>query len=653
MGRWIPMAEREGGTVPTVVLSPDFDADQIAFAATNTGLFRSRDGGKSWEVRGKGIGSFAIQSVAFSPAFKTNRTLWVGAADGGVYRSTDRGDSWTLLARLGGGSAVVDLAILPASGGTIFMAATLADGVFVSTDKGQSWKQRNGGLQDLSIIALAISPTFPQDRTAFVAVAGGMYRTVDGGKSWSQVLATAADDAVQCIAISPDYASDRTVFAGTENSGVLISRDGGNNWQATNIGLPSLSINDLALSPEFQHDHIIGAATGDGIALSADGGASWQQVGAASEVVLSLGISDSSNRIMLAGLFDKGIFRSEDGGNSWNEANQGLTAHYLIGLALSPAFQTDATMFAWGPSEGILRSVDGGQSWQPPSSDVESSNILSMAVSPSFNTNGELFAGTSAGIVHSLDRGSSWQTIGLEQEEISFLAVSPTFSRDRTLAAGAGKSVYLSTDGGNNWETLGLPSEDEVLTALAIALNPRGLPTLLIGGWREPTAELRGRLRVWARTLPGSSWVPLFSTYTNSRITTLGIPDSYDQDERFFVGNGDCVYRSLPGARERTREGTTSMWLPAGVGSRKYPVVALATSPHFSRSQTLLAAAGDSVHYSNNQGVKWQRLGTPVGDRFPISIALSPEFDRNGIVYALTIGGQLWVWDPKGSTKTA
>lgn len=646
MGRWIPMAGREGGTVPTVVLSPDFDADQIAFVATNTGLFRSRDGGKSWEVRGKGLGSFAIQSVAFSPAFKTNRTLWLGAADGGVYRSTDGGDSWTLLARLGRGSAVIGLSILPAPGGTTFMAATLSDGLFVSTDKGQSWKQRNTGLPDLSVIAMAMSPTFPQDRTAFVAVADGLYRTTDGGNSWQQVLASEAEDAVQCIALSPEYVSDRRVFVGTEKSGVLCSMDGGAAWQAVNTGLPGLCVNDLAMSPYFQHDNLIGAATGLGVALSEDGGDSWRLVGAKSEIVLSLDISGGANRVALAGLFDKGILRSEDSGKSWSEANQGLAAYYLIGLALSPAFQADATLFAWGPSEGALRSEDGGQSWQPSSGEI--TNILSMAISPSFASDGEIFAGTSDGVLHSLDRGSSWNAAGLESEEISFVALSPAFLKDRILVAGASNAIYWSSDSGKSWTKKELPAEDEALVALATVLNPKGQPALLIGSWREPSADMRGRLRVWGSVLPSSSWTPLFSTYTANRITTLGVPDSYTQDERFFVGNGDCVYHSLPGAKERTREGETPMWLPAGVGSRGYPVVSLVCSPNFARNQTLLAAAGDSVHISNNQGVKWQRLGTAVGDRYPVAIELSPDFEQNGTVYALTIGGRLWKWDPTG-----
>lgn len=651
MGRWVPVSGREGGTVPTIVLSPDFEADQTAFAATNTGLFRSRDGGKSWEVRGRGLGSFAVQSIALSPSFKTNRTLWVGAADGGVYRSTDGGDSWTLLARLGGGSAVVALSVSPAPGSTTFMAGTLADGVFASTDKGQSWKQRNSGLPDLSVIALALSPAFPQDRTAFVAIADGLYRTTDGGGSWQRALALEAEDAVQGVAISPGYTADRTVFAGTEKQGVLRSRDGGATWQPINRGLPGLCVNALALSPDFPQDRVVAAGTGQGVALSLDGGDSWSLVGAESQVVLGLDLSHAApgafpGRVVLAGLFDSGVLRSDDGGRSWAPANRGLTAYYLVGLALSPAFESDATLFTWGPSDGALRSEDGGQSWQAAAAGMEGSGALSLALSPAFASDGALYAGTSAGVFRSLDRGASWQASGLEDQEVALVAVSPAFPKDRIVAAATSKTIHWSPDGVAAWQELGLPAQGEAPAALAMAINARGEPAVLVGSWREPSADLRGRLRVWSRSLSGSSWTLLFSTYTNTRIAALGVPDSFAQDERFFVGSGDCVYRSLSGARERTREGETPMWLPAGVGSRGYPVVSLAAAPQFARTHTLLAAAGDGVFVSFNEGVKWQRLGGILGDRFPVAVAPAPDFARSGVVYALTMGGQLWRWDP-------
>jgi len=112
VGHWVPLAGRQGGTVPAVVLSPIFMVDRLAFAATYAGIFRSRDGGSSWEPSNEGLGSYMIQSIAFSPRYPVDHTLYAGAADGGVYRSTDSGDKWELLARLGSGSAVTDLGVL-------------------------------------------------------------------------------------------------------------------------------------------------------------------------------------------------------------------------------------------------------------------------------------------------------------------------------------------------------------------------------------------------------------------------------------------------------------------------------------------------------------------------------------------------------------
>jgi len=639
------MAGREGGTVSTVVLSPSFETDRTAFAATNTGLFRSRDGGKSWDVRGKGIGSFAVQSITLSRGYSADRTLWAGAADGGVYRSTDRGDSWMLLARMGGGSAVVGVAA--SADHSTLMAGTLADGLFASTDGGRRWKPRNAGLPDLSVISLALSPAFKEDRTAFIAVSGGLYRTLDGGGSWQPALPSVGEDAVQCVALSPSYPADRTVLAGTEGRGLLRSRDGGITWHPVNAGLPGLCINGLALSPMFRQDATIATATGQGVALSEDAGDSWRLVGGESEIVLGLDISHAtaSGRTLLAGLFDRGMLRSEDGGKSWEGANAGLDAYYLIGLSLSPAFEADRTLFAWGPSEGILRSEDGGERWEPSGAGMEGASVLSVALSPQFVSDGALYAGTSAGVFRSRDRGDSWQLFALQGRNAPFVALSPAFQKDQVIVAATGDGIQWSADGGAIWKETETPSGGETLVVMSLALDSRGRPVLLVGSWRGPSTDLRARLRVLSRTLPDSPWTLQFHSYTNTRIAALGIPDSFSQDGRFFIGSGECVYRAMSAARERTREGETPLWLPSGVGSKGFPVVSLVAGPGFAKSRALLASAGEGVFLSDNEGATWRRLGSGPGDRPITAVAPAPSFTASEEAYALAIGGRLWRWD--------
>ncbi len=652
MGHWVPLTGRQGGTIPAIVLSPDFRKDQLAFAATNAGIFRSEDGGKSWKISGDPLSSFAAQSIVCSPFFPKDRTLFAGAADGGVHRSTDGGDSWTLLGRVGDGSGVVALAAVPTAGGIAVMAGTLADGVFFSGNGGDEWKPCNSGLPDLSVIGLAMSPAFEKDRTAFVATEGGLQQTTNGGNSWKQVWASQPDNSIQCLVISPNFATDRRIFAGTEKEGILGSADGGASWHSLNSGLPDLSINALALSPEFPQDPVIAAAVGQGISLSPDGGQSWSLVAAEPEMVLSLAVSDRgaeaepAGRVILAGLVGGGVIESRDGGRSWERANQGLDATYLVNLALSPEFDSDSTLFTWGLTEGVFRSENSGQSWQPASAGIQGITISALALSPSFATDGRLYATTSNGLYQSLDRGASWHGLGLSGQGLNLLALSPTFSEDSVMAAAAANAVYWSADGGANWSPLEAPADDETLVAATLALDADGKHVLLVATWRVPLYYRRGRLRVWSRTLPDAPWSLLFSRDSDTRTAILAVPDTFSQDQKFFIGNAEAVYHIVPDATERTREGIRPIWLPAWVGTHGLPVVSLVAVPDFARSHTLLAAGGDGVFVSQDEGARWQRLGETLGDRSPVAVAPSPRFLENGVVYALTLGGQLWRWDP-------
>ncbi len=649
MGHWVPMASREGGTVPTIVLSPEFSTDHLAFAATNAGIFRSRDGGLSWEVSGDGLSSFAAQSIAFSPFFATDHTIFAGSADGSLYRSTDGGDSWVFQVRLGQGSSVVAMATAStADRGIVVMAGTLVEGVFAST--GGDWKQQNSGLPDLSVIDLVLSPNFGQDQTAFVATEGGLQATVDGGRSWRQVLAPPGDDSIQCVELSPAFASDRTIFVGTEEQGILRSSDGGASWSDFNTGLPERCINALAISPSFGKDRTIAAATGQSVALSADGGESWRLVSAEPEVILALAISgsDPAGQVMLAGLVAGGVVRSGDGGKSWERSNQGLAASYLVDLALSPSFETDGTLFVWGLSDGVFRSDDGGKSWQSSSSGIEGLTVTDLALSPDFASDGDLYAATSHGIFRSLDRGASWQRLGLGNYGISLLALSPAFSRDPIMVASADNSLRWSRDGGATWNPLGSPGEEETAVAGELAIGRDGEHQLLVATWREPRYYRRGRLRVWSRNLPNGDWRLLFTRDADVKAAVLAVPDSFSEDERFFIGNGEAVYHIVPDAQERTREGIRPIWLPAWVGTRGRPVVSLTAVRDFAHSHALVAAGGEGVYLSEDDGARWQRLGESLGNRAPVAVAASPDFLKKRTAYALTMGGRLWKWEPAG-----
>jgi hypothetical protein len=177
---------------------------------------------------------------------------------------------------------VWSLAISPAFGSdsTLF-AGTIGDGVFRSTDAGDSWERASPavrvipsatGSETETIRGLAISPTFSKDGTIFAATSvDGVLRSTDGGDSWYQVIKGLADPSVATLAISPTFDQDSTLFAGTRGGGVFRSTDGGDSWQQVNLGLTVTEVLALSLSPEFDTDRTIYAGTwGAGIFRGSD-----------------------------------------------------------------------------------------------------------------------------------------------------------------------------------------------------------------------------------------------------------------------------------------------------------------------------------------------------------------------------------------------
>jgi photosystem II stability/assembly factor-like uncharacterized protein len=624
--------------------------DRLAFAATYAGIFRSRDGGESWEPCNEGLGSFMVQSILFSPRFPVDHTLYAGAADGGIYRSTDSGDGWELIAKLGSGSAIADISVAIDSKDEIsIMAGSMADGVFATID-GSEWKTCNSGLSDLSVIAVAMSPSFALDKLALAATGRGLSLTTDGGGKWRQVWRPEGEDGVQCIELSPDFVADRTAFAGTERLGVIRSLDGGVTWEPANAGLAESCVNALAFSPDFASDGMVVAATAEGIALSMDRGTSWELLKASPDTALTLSVSRfvaAVGRTILAGLANQGVERSMDGGKTWEFANEGLQAASLVGMALSPNFESDSSVFGWGPSEGLLRSVDGGESWQTISGGIQA-GINGAAISPFYASDRTIYVATPEGLYASQDGGTNWQSDGLAGQDVKLLALSPSFAGDRQVVAATEAHLQLSSDGGAHWRRLELPSGEDAALAVAFVPSQEKSERLLLASWREASRSRRGRLRIWSRDLPDSPWKLLFSRDSFSRIVALAIPDSYGEDQQFYVGNGDAVYRSSPGSQERTRDGVTPLWLPSPIGSRGYPVLSLATATNFGQTRALLAATADGVYISQDAGQRWDKLGETPGRRGALALGLPASFPANGTAYALEIGGQLWKWDPQG-----
>ena len=238
----------------------------------------------------------------------------------------------------------------------------------------------------------------------FGACAGGVWKTTDGGTYWENVsdgfLNTAAVGAIAAAESDPNV-----VYAGMGEScirgnachgdGVYGTNDGGKTW--SHLGLrDTRHIARVRVHPS-DANLVYVAALGDpfgpsvarGVYRSKDGGKSWQHVlsrgqrtGAA-----DLAMSYSNPRILFAAMWEtrrtpwslesggpgSGIFKSTDGGDTWTDIsdNAGLPKGIKgrIGVAVSPAKPNRVWAVIEAEESGLFRSDDGGESWQLVSED--------------------------------------------------------------------------------------------------------------------------------------------------------------------------------------------------------------------------------------------------------------------------------------------
>ncbi|RPJ52367.1 MAG: hypothetical protein EHM21_00380, partial [Chloroflexi bacterium] len=205
----------------------------LVFAASSTGLQRSADGGQTWTDALAELnltGTLPVISLAISPDFEQQPKVIAGAP-GGVFHST-AGQSWRAVVMANPAPTVSSLAISPnySRDETVF-AGTMEDGVFISRDGGERWVTWNFGLLDLNVMCLGISPDFANDETVFAGTESGIFRSTNGGRAWREIEVPFGFDAVISLALSPQYAGDRTLYAGTEEQGLWVSRNEGETWQ--------------------------------------------------------------------------------------------------------------------------------------------------------------------------------------------------------------------------------------------------------------------------------------------------------------------------------------------------------------------------------------------------------------------------------------
>ena len=403
-----------------VFFSPNFAVDHTIYLLLNNGsgqpypLQRSVDGGRSWQTL---LGGLPQDFTALAAAtILSNGELWLSTPDGRTLLMPGHLLTWGELGAaapqpLDLSSLEID-SLAAAPDGTLFIAHSQA-GVYKSTDAGQTWQMLDfpvrGRHVDTAHLALAA------DGTLFAALGGALERSHDGGQSWEHLSGLPAGFEVASLAISPDYVTDGIVLVGGRynNRQLARSADRGQTWQIVFDGHALEGASDIpaiAFSPNFAYDGTVYAWLQDGGLLrSNDRGQNWVVLtGDISQIYLeSMTVSPDGARLYLGALYGD-LLVSSDQGKSWLNLSDRVPGERVWSKGL--AFDAQGALYL-ATDVGIYRSLDGGQSWQPASAGlpVDESSGKPTAVKALVLSDERLYAAVAYhGLFFSDDQGESW-----------------------------------------------------------------------------------------------------------------------------------------------------------------------------------------------------------------------------------------------------
>jgi len=368
----------------------------------------------------------------------TSLTLFAGTPSG-LWRSTNWGGKWD---RVLGRSEGVSLAevgtvrgILPI-GRQVYVAAET--GLFFSEDFGQTWKKL--GL-DVPVYTVLPSRYTNADPTVFVGTADGLYKSGDAGKTFTPTV-------LRGTPVTRIEWPGPALIVTTGHS-VLVSQDGAASF-TSGAGLPDGTPHGLAVSSFFARDPVLFTAVGSaGVFRSADGGRSWNPAGLEGRSVRDLVWLGP----ILYAATDEGLFRSDDLGESLDPVNEGFCNRRVLSFATSGKvlFASSATGSA---TSRILRRKDSGSGWR---SLVSGSELLGRQVIKIVPLDDErLYALTTESLLLTADSGRTWAAVPLPAvtSKLTTLLVPPDGDK---ILVGAEDGVYYSQDAGKTWLQARLP----------------------------------------------------------------------------------------------------------------------------------------------------------------------------------------------------
>lgn len=424
---WLELpVDQRAQTVTAVALAPS--NPDILVVGTLRGVFRSEDGGKSWRTISEGTKELInLESVAIDPS--DPNVIYAGTSHLG-YKTTDGGAHWTLIDRgMIEDSHVFTISVDSKTPAVVFAGA--CSGIYKSVSGGQRWEKLKNGFtyDDRRTRTSRIDPL--DSRIVYIGTTRGLFKSVDAGGSWKRL--TKKDLTVNAIVIHPK--NNNVVYLATEAAGILKSTDGGAHFEQANNGFIHRSVAYLQTDPNVK------------------------------------------GRIYAGVVFDGsygGVFRSEDGGETWRQISQGILDSDRDVYTILMSSRDPKTLYA-GTSHGMYKSANGGESWSKLVSNELQTVIYDLKfLSPSEN---EILAATEHGLYKYSAAARRWVKVLIPKYRGKIFALALSQASPRAVYAAGPEGLHMSGDGGKTWIYI-KPPEPSVRR---VALDPHDSNVVYVG----------------------------------------------------------------------------------------------------------------------------------------------------------------------------
>lgn len=603
-------AHRPHDVVTQVKLSSNYEKDQTLFIITRRNLFKSIDGGKSWQRIVNGL---------------NNR---------GIFQELSRSNN----------------------NDQVIYLSSYVDGVYKTEDGGISWFKVNNGLDNLNVTKLKVTPN--NDKLVLVADdKNNVYKTENGGNNWQKIFTTKG--LISTIFITQN-ASEIKFIIGDIEGNLYISENQGKNWQTLNFlnSQNSGSINAIAINNSDLNNFWIGTEK-KGVFETKNNGESFTEI---SNGLTDLNITDllidSGNKLYIS-TYNEGFFSSNDNGKTWLKQSDGLTKDPQADDLKQPHFnvlaQSGETLFLGG-FNGLFKSINLGKNWQELET-LSLGTVVALDVSPNYANDQTLAIVTYVGNFYlSKDGGKTWNHYnkGLEiprlisskddegehQHPRRFFDVifSPNYAQDNTIFSSLlWSKIAKLTNQKESWQVIQLPKE------------VRGPKIVISANFNsDQTIYVTSQQGVIFKSTNGGanfSTINKIEKIFGNDPPSLVISPNFSTDKTLYIATQKGIYKTIDGGENWA---TVTFQTPL----ENQHNFQLAISPNYAQDQTVIVGTSEGLFKTENGGQKWTNLPIPEIKEIPYieCLAISPNYQNDQTILVSIRGEGLYKSTDAGQT---